>query len=497
LSGIRATYSGLITLLTGFITIFTGLFVMVIVTRTLTPEEFGSWNLIGTLLVYGMVLDPIVSYWATREIARGKKTGKNAILSNGMLSIGGIAIFVVIAFVISSNSVVDYNILLLGVILVPNRYLLKVLSAINIGWKPQVIGYATITTEILRIPLALLFIVFMDLGIFGVILTYFITTLSNNIIQLSFAKEKIKEKFNIKFLKKWIKLSWLPVYPRISQLLYRTDLIIFPIITGSLLGVAQFSAALLVAGIVNYVGGFVGPAYSKLLETEKNEYIQNNLTVFLFFAIPIVALSITFAKEGLFILNPIYQSLDKVVIILAIQTFLYTLTSVLALYLTGMEKVDKEGTATFKEYIKSKLFYLPTIGLIHFIIYLVILSVLLVILDKSDENLILYWALILLFTEIPFSIYFGMMVRKNFNVKILKSKIFKYVLASIISFGSIYFIKDSIVDYNSELYIFVLSFLILIGMSLGTYALFTYKTDKDAHLLMSSIVKEIMIKIKK
>ena len=88
-------------------------------------------------------------------------------------------------------------------------------------------------------------------------------------------------------------------------------------------------------------------------------------------------------------------------------------------------------------------------------------------------------------------------MKKNFDIKISKSKISKYVLVSLISFGLVYFIKDLVIDFNSELYVFILNFLILIGIALGIYALFTYKIDKDAHVLINSIIKEMRTKIKK
>lgn len=469
----------------------TGLLVLVIITRSLTPEEFGTWNLIGTLLIYGMILDPIVSYWTTREIARGGNDGRSAIITNELLSIVGIIIFVVIAFIISKNSIIDFNILLIGIILIPNRYLLKVLSAINMGWKPQSVGYATIISEVSRAPLVLLFISYMDLGILGVIIAYLLTTLCNNIIQLILAREKIRSKLDIKNSIKWIKLSWLTLYPRISLLLYRTDIIIFPIVTGSILGVAQFSAALLIAGVVNIVGGLTGPAYARMLETQKNEHIKDNLSRFFLFAIPISFLTITMAKESLYILNPIYQDFDKVVMLLTIQSFLFTLSSILIQYLTGIEKIDIGNLATFRDYIKSTFFNLSTFSLIRFSIYLVILTVMLLTIDSMDKNIILFWAIISVSVEIPFSIFIWILFKKEFNFKFPKIRVLKYSLSSMASFGLIYVIKNSMINYNDGFYSFVFNVVILVCISLGIYTLITYKIDDDVRILIKSVIKEI------
>ena len=70
MSEIRVTYSGLISLVMGLGTVVTGMIFILIVTRSLTPEELGTWGLIGGLVTYVIVLEPIISYWTTREIAR-------------------------------------------------------------------------------------------------------------------------------------------------------------------------------------------------------------------------------------------------------------------------------------------------------------------------------------------------------------------------------------------------------------------------------------------
>ncbi len=76
MSQIRITYSGLIALSFGLTRIITGLFFMIIITRVLVAEEFGTWTLINGLLFYGIILDPIIAYWATRETARKIDSGK-------------------------------------------------------------------------------------------------------------------------------------------------------------------------------------------------------------------------------------------------------------------------------------------------------------------------------------------------------------------------------------------------------------------------------------
>ena len=51
MSNIRVTYSGLFFFVSGMITIFTGLGFMLIITRSLNPQEYGTWTLITGLIL--------------------------------------------------------------------------------------------------------------------------------------------------------------------------------------------------------------------------------------------------------------------------------------------------------------------------------------------------------------------------------------------------------------------------------------------------------------
>ena len=87
MSGIRVTYSGLIAFVVGIGSIFTGLLFVLIVTRRLSPEEFGSWAVIGSMISYFIISETIVSYWTARQIARNEKVGKTSVFSSSFFSL--------------------------------------------------------------------------------------------------------------------------------------------------------------------------------------------------------------------------------------------------------------------------------------------------------------------------------------------------------------------------------------------------------------------------
>ena len=143
MSNIRVTYSGLISLIGGIISVLTGTIFTLIITRTVTPEEYGTWGLILALITYVTLIGPIVSYWSTRDTARNIQSGKTAILSSMLLSIGAVSIYILISYLMGNYTNVEKNVLLFAAIMIPITFLNGILAAINLGWKPHALSYGT------------------------------------------------------------------------------------------------------------------------------------------------------------------------------------------------------------------------------------------------------------------------------------------------------------------------------------------------------------------
>ena len=130
MSKIRVTYSGLISFATNLVTVVTGLIFVIIVTRTLTIEEFGTWGLISGLFAYAVIISPVVCYWSTRETARGEKSGKTAVTTSSLLSFLGVTIYVIVAYFVAKQSNLDESVILFAAILLPVIFLNDILVAV-------------------------------------------------------------------------------------------------------------------------------------------------------------------------------------------------------------------------------------------------------------------------------------------------------------------------------------------------------------------------------
>ena len=497
MSGIRVTYTGLISLVGGIISIFTGVVFTLIITRSVTPEEYGTWGLIIGLITYVTLIGPIVSYWSTRDTARNIQSGKTAILSSLLLSIGAISIYIVISYLMSNYTNVEQNVLLFAAILVPVMFVNGILIAINLGWKPHAISYGTLAYGISSIPLALFLIYYLNFGVTGIIISVFLANIISIIILFYYAKEKIRNQFNKIFLKKWLKFSWVPIYPGIAILVAGFDISIFTIITGSVIGLAFWTAAMVLPAMISHTGLISRAVYAKLLEEKTKEFMSENLTLVFYFGIILISLVITFARPGLYALNPIYEIAFPVAIIMSFEVFLSVFTNIFLLSLAGIERVDKFENSTFKDYLKSKLFFPQTIRLIQTSIYVLILTVGLLILvgfGSSNQELLLFWASIALITQIPLVCILYYLVQKNIMIKLEISRIVKFSLTGIGVFGFTHVLITQFLVYSPDIASFIPNVLMFASFGVGLYIIITYLIDNKIRNLVHAVIYEIKTK---
>ena len=146
----------------------------------------------------------------------------------------------------------------------------------------------------------------------------------------------------------------------------------------------------------------------------------------------------------------------------------------------------------FKDYIKSKLFAVPSILILQYIVYLVILTVIFVIFrdEHSELQLVTYWAITALITSIPFSIYLFSLVKKNFALKLETKLIMKYLGVSIMIFGLIYVISEKFLVYTENVFEFIPQLLLFATIAIVGYLVTTYLLDLRIRKLVSAIINE-------
>ena len=130
------------------------------------------------------MFNPLISYWNTREIARGVDSGKTSLQSSLLFSFGGILVYLIIAKLVGSNVGVEFFVLFLAIMIIPVEFLKRSLTSITLGFKPQAAEYGLLSFEFTKIPIGLALIYFLDMGIEGVIITTTIASMSSIVILL-------------------------------------------------------------------------------------------------------------------------------------------------------------------------------------------------------------------------------------------------------------------------------------------------------------------------
>ncbi len=491
------TYSGLLYVLVGLSSIITGLAFSLIVARTLTAEEFGTWSLINIIIGYMIVSGSFINYWTIREMSRGNDSGSTSFISNLSLSLGIIPIYIATVILFSENSNAIPESMIFGLILVPLYLISTNLSGINTSFQPQVVSKSLAIFEISRIPAALIFVYFLGLGLDGAIIAMFLAYLIKVIYQLFLARSKLKSKFQINYLKNWIKLSWLSLYA-VGPNLFRTfDIALFTLISSSIIGIAFYVAAGTVGKLVSHAEKITLGLHPKLLSGGNYSHISENLSLVLLFAIPLTGFSIIFSKSALYALNPIYQDAWPVVVFLALQTFFLAIVNSFQNSLVGIEKVDEQDKPTFRNFIGSNLFWIPTYRYIKLGIYLITLTIVFLYTREnySELTIITYWALIGFLIETPYAIFLWIKLKKITNINFPFISGVKYLTSTGLFMIVFWLTSEKIIIYHTSIFDFLPTLILQFLICLSVYIGITYLIDKKFRFLLKSIFNEFFKKI--
>jgi len=493
LSDIRVTYSGLISFLVSFVGVITGTVFVIIVTRQLSPEDFGLWTLIGSLVSYVTIVNPVVTYWTTRQVARGEQVGKSALSTSGLFSLGGLAVYTGIIIFVSLNLEVDFFVLLISAALVPVFFIETILNSISLGYKPQVSSYGILAFESAKIPLGFTLVVLFPLGIIGVLIASIVASIVKIILLAVLTREKLIGTIKLNIIKFWLRLSWLTLYMGIFGFVRRLDVLLFSFMSGSVAGLAYWGVGIAASNLISYSSRISQGLYPKLIATGKKTYAEVNLQRIMYFALPILGASIIFAKPILHVLNPIYTDGVYIVIILSFRSFVAVLMGFAFSVIESFEKIDTDKQASFKQFVKSKLFLVATLNLIHSGIYIGALAIVfvLIISEMTDVVTVTLWSLIFFAVYIPFVIYGLVFIHKRYHIKFSVIHIGKYVFATITSVTLTYIIAENYLEYAESIFDFLPQFLPLVVLGGTLYFGITFLIDEDTRVFFRSIFKEL------
>jgi len=486
---IRLQYSGFIVFAAKMLSVATGLAFQLMIARTTTELEYGLWFNINDILAYFTLLATALPFWTMRFVARDKEgAAKTGILANLTISAIATIIYLPLVPLITSSLGIGQEYLLLYFVVaaqIIELYSLNALEACLRARMPQAIGYGLLVAEACKVILGYILIINFQQPLLGALLSLIVAFTIQIAYYFKLLLEELKQRAKWQYVKEWLKGSVANIYNVVGNQI-AAFIFIMLFIYGGGEARSNYGAAAQIASVITYASFLAFALYPKLLAEKSSEDITTSLKMVLMFAIPMTAGAMTFADSYMTIINIVYKDAWPVLVMLAVNSFVATMSGFFSSVLFGVERVDEKAKISFRELIKSRLFIVFSLPYFHFAITLPTAFYILV---NYAQNQPLQAAICV--SVINSLASFGMflalyaIVRKMVKIDIPWQNIAKYVFASAVMATVLF-----IIPHPARIY------LTLIATAIGgiIYLTLLMVIDKEARLLVHSMWQEIKFK---
>jgi len=465
--------------------------------RRLPEAEFGLWHYIGVVIQYLVIPASLTNYWLTRYAGRGFRVGKTGLLVNSLVMLASLLTFAIAwPYIMYPASEYQYFQLLILIVTlqIPAEYYTSTLVALARGVAPQAYGYGQLILETTKLIAGYYLIIECKMGLPGAMLAFIIAKYMYTLFLAAYLHLDLKGELDFNLAKKWVKLWWLPAYGLFPTYLNTMDVLLVTYLFTSV-PVAHMKAIQTVIAVILYSNLLASALYPKLLSGGTGKDIEIATSFMLMFAIPMAAGTIAMSKVFLSLLKAAYAASASALSIAAIRAIIFSLASLFASCLTGIERVELLEKVTFKDYVKSKLFYVPTMSLIIRIIYISTLGATLYYISTitSDPTIIVSaWISIRAIFEATLMLIFLTKLRREIEFKLPLTSIAKYTLSSLAMFLVLWYL--GIGQVECELFIEAFK-LAMIGVAIGSAIYFTLLLVLDGEV--RKLMKDVIIELKR
>ncbi|MEM1587171.1 MAG: hypothetical protein QXX99_06615 [Candidatus Bathyarchaeia archaeon] len=361
---IRLRYSGFILFAFRLASVGTSLLFTLMITRSISPEEYGIFGNFGDVVSYFTLASTIVPFWVTRFVARGHPgSSKTGLVANLLVAALSAMIYlsalgwIMGALQIGREHFIFY---LAGVALIFAVHLSAVLEAILYSKRPETLGFGLFVFEISRVFLGFLIILIFRLGLIGILFSHVTATLIQSIFYLRLLLREFVGGIRWDYVRVWLKGSLLNVHGIISgRILTLANIFLF-IYCGEL-SRAYYGASSAMASIIGYSSSLAFALYPKLLSGAEAKDAELSLKMVLMFAIPMSLGAIVLSEEILLILGQSYGPAWLALTILALNMLVSAPSSVFDSVISGIERLDADAKISYRRVVRSRLFLLLTL----------------------------------------------------------------------------------------------------------------------------------------
>jgi hypothetical protein len=429
-------------------------------------------------------------FWSGRFVARGKegalKTGFVANLIIGLISVG-IFIPLVPAIILALNIPRAYlTIYFIASVQIVELYLINALEAGLRAEIPQAIGYGVLIVEVCKIVLAYVLIVEFHEPLLGAIVSLVTAFFIQILYYMKLSSDGLDQKIQWEYLREWLKGSVVSIYYLIGTQI-AAILFILLFIFGGATARGDYWAATTISNIISYSTLLSFALYPKLLAENSLEHVPTSLKMVLMFAIPMTAGVLAIPDSFLTILGKEYGEVAPLLSVLAVDSFIATISQFFIWVVFGVEKLDEEAKIPLKQLMKSNIFKVYTLSYIHAAITLPIAYFVLTNFALNQPMpAAMYVAIINMSTRLAMFLVLCVIVYKTIRISIPWKSIAKYVFASTMM-ALVLFLFPHQEKLSLTLGITAFGLILYFGLLMVI--------DKETRTLASTIWQEIRFKI--
>ena len=453
-------------------------------TRSLSPGQFGLYEVITDIVAFSAYPAGLVAFWATRDIARGKMFGKTALVLNIALSALGVALYLALSYFSAAKiPSASFSTLIFAVLLVPVAYFNQAANSVVAGHRPVVLGYAVIFSEVAKLAVAYPLLIIFKVGIDGVILSVMVANLTQSIASAALAGEAISSPVNLEQGRRWLVHSWLPILTTLPIYLGLADTYVASLAAGDTVLVGHYQAAFSIAALAGYSLYLASAMYPLLLKGGNDDVTAMTLDLALVFGIPMAVGAAVLATPVLHLLSLEYLDAGTALGILAIAALVITVSAVFDNILLGKDRVDVDESAKFSDYLKSSILFVAKVNIALGVVYLAVVYFIIVwglATGLSAATTLDLWALAQLGVLIFFVYIKARRVRTVGKVLLPRSVGF-YIVGSVFMAASLYLLHGFIVYGRGTFFLTAeLVAVSAVGVAVyGAIVLTLYKTFRD------------------
>ncbi len=479
---IRLRYTGLTLYASRGFSVLASFAYVLTVTRTLSAFDFGVAQNIGDVIPYLTLLASAIPGWAQRYIARGLKgVARAALLVNLALGIPFTIACILLAQVFAKVVGTISLYYIIAAFQVIELYLMAVLENIAYGKKPHVTGYVAVVHDFTRVILAVILVVILKTGLFGVLLSVVLTYIVDLLAYAVTLREELLEKPNYGYIREWGKTSFLSFYGMLASRVSSFDMILLILFAGTVAR-AYYGAAAAISAFLAYSSVLSTGLYPRLLSGGGSQDVNESLKITFMFSIPMAIGTLMLAPSFLTILNPTYVAATPILYVMAFGSLYMSISSVLSSIIGGTENVDNQRNFTFADLIKSRLFLLPTFTYIYALIDLPVLYYVLISVEATPEMAGLYCAMIGLTVNAAILALMYRSAKKCMEFKIPLKTIATCMISSLVM---------AILVWVLPTPTRISTMLTTVGVGCAAYFGVLTTLDKDARALVAAVIREL------